>query len=319
MCSILQLLILLILAPQVAESAKDDISAQAGNPVAVQETPDPVIESSNLRLVSPGACEDAYIQHSAPLDLAVTPLMLAGDDRVYSDGSTLDSSVNIQRGGTFVHNEPGTKPDCDSDATRTVLGPNFQMLCTAPFSHLSRPRYASPPVTPDSACSQVYHIPSPGQVDLSASYTDDASNEPPNSLLFTEPMPVTFVRPVSPLPPSSPGFTNSYSMECSDDASAPPFPSLSSPVPSSSPPTFFTSSPTRYALYKSPPTSPVPTEKPSTAPSAVGSNPLKRPHSPDTVTTSVDDQGEGLGEEITKRRVRRVRFFFSSLLYSHCP
>ena len=299
---------LLTLMSQVVESAKYDVFAQTGSLAEAQDTPDTPTEHSNWHLVSPNVHRDAYIRSSASLNVTMAPLVLVENGRPDSSLSTLDSPMDIQHENDLIHSGLEVESDCGFDTTpRIVTGSLSQLLCVAAFSHLSCPRYASPPVAPDSVDSQVHHTPPPGKTELSAPGTDGSSDESPNSsLLFTGPASPTFVRPMSPLPPSSPGFTNSYSMECSDDIPIPSFPLLSSPVPSSSPPNFFTSSPTRNALCKSPPTSPAPTEKPAAVFSVVDSNPPKRPRSPDTMTTSTGDQVEGLGVETTKRRVRYI-------------
>jgi hypothetical protein len=273
-----------------------------------QDSPDPVIENLKRCLVPPGVDEDAYIQSSVSPDVTMGPLVLSQNTPA-SGVSALESSMDIQHDGVFVRSEPETDLGCGFDAThRTVTESISQLFYVVAFSRLSCPRRTSPPAVPDSSCSGTHHTPSTGETDLPASCVDDSSSEPPNSSsLSKESVSVTFTRPVSPLPPSSPGFVGDYSMEYSDYEPVPQFPSQSSPVPSSSPPNVFTSSPSRRAIDKSPPTSPGPAEKLMVVPSSVNSNPLKRPHSPETATTPADDHNEDSGEQTAKKKARYAR------------
>jgi len=272
---------------------------QAGSPVLAQDTPDPIIESSNWRSTSPGVYEDAYIQSSASLDVTETSLRPVENGRACLGVSALDSLMDIQHDSALVHSGPEVEFACGSGTTpRNVTGSISELFYVVAFSHLSRPRCTLPSIAPNSAGSQVRHTPPPSQTDLPASCISVSPDV--NSSVFTEPVSATFARPVSPLPPSSPGFINDYSG--SDGVTIPLFPLPSSPVPSSSPPNFFTSSPARLAMYNSPPTSPAP-EKPMAALSRVGPNPLKRPHSSGTMAIPADDQGEVLGEMAPKKRV----------------
>jgi len=288
--------------PQVAEPPKDDTPTQAGSPdcpIVAQDTQDPTIESLDRRSASPGVYENAYIQLSASLDATEAPLRLMESDRAYPGVSALDSPVGVQRGS-----ELEVEFGCGFGMTpSTVTGTISQLIYVIAFSHLSHPRRASPPISPYSPGFQVHRTPLPGQTDISAPYSG-ASSDIDSSSVFTEPVPATFVRPVSPFPPSSPGFINDYSV--SDDVTIPLFPLPSSPVPSSSPPNFFTSSPA-HATYKSPPTSPTP-EKPTAVFPRVGPNPLKRLRSPDTMATPAGEYDEDLGEGTTKKRVRHTRY-----------
>jgi hypothetical protein len=271
-----------------------------------QDIPDPTSGDSNRCLVFPGVYGDAYIQSTVSLDATAAPLMLTENGCASSGISALGSPMDVQHDSALVHGELETGfPSDFGAASCTVMEAITQLLYIAAFSHLSCSRYPSPSIAANSSCSEVHHIQSPGKTGPPAFCADDSPTEPPKSPpLFTEPVSAAFVGPVSPLPPSSPGFTNDYSMERSDDAPIPPLYLRSSPVRSSSPPNFFTSSPTRHALYKSPPTSPTPTEKLTAVLSTMDSIPLKRPRSPDEMATSTVDQGEGPGEETTKRKVR---------------
>ena len=271
-----------------------------------QDIPDPTSGNPNRCLVFPDVYGDAYIQSTVSPDVTVVPLMLTENGCVSSGISALDTLMDVQHDSALVPGELKTGFAFDFDAaSRTVMEAIYQLLYIAAFSHLSCSRHPSPSIVANSSCSEVHYVQSPEKTGLPDFCADDSPTEPPNSPpLFTEPVSAAFVRPVSPLPPSSPGFTNDYSMECSDDAPIPPLYSRSSPVRSSSPPNFFTSSPTRHALYKSPPTSPAPTEKLTAVLSTVDSVPLKRPRSPDVMATSTVDQGEGPGEETAKRKVR---------------
>jgi len=269
------------------EPANDDTPTQAGSPVLARVTPDPTIESSNRSSTPPGAYEGGYTQPSASLDVIETTLRPAENGRAYLGASPLGSLMDIQYDSGLE-----TEFGCGSGTTpRTVTGSISELFYVIAFSHLSRPRCASPSIAPNISGAP----PPPGQTDLLASCTADSPDV--NSSVFSP----TFVRPVSPLPPSSPGFINDYSG--SDGVTIPLFPLPSSPVPSSSPPTFFTSSPTRLSLYNSPPTSPGP-EKPTAGPSREGPNLLKRPHRPDMMAAPAGDQGGVLGEGTSKKRVR---------------
>ena len=284
---------LLIPESQVTELTKGDLPTQSGVPVT-HDIPDPTTENSNLFMVPPGVCDDAYIQPSASLDFTTGPPMLVENDRAYSGVSALDSPMD-------AHSEPEMESGSDFDTTpRTVAESVSQLFYTVAFSQLSCPRHAPLPIAPTSASFQIHPAPPSGQTDLSASCADDSSDKLPN---FAGPVAAALARPVSPLPPSSPGFIDDYSMDCSDDVPTDPFPLPSSPVRSSSPPNLFTSSPTRHALYTSPPTSPAPTEKPAAILPTANPNLLKRPRSPDTMATFAGDHGEGFGEESTKRKV----------------
>ena len=268
-----------------------------------QDFSNPSVGSSERGLVSPGINKGAYIQPSVSLDVTTEPLMIT-QNGLTSGASALKSSMDIQHDGIVMHSELETDPGCGFDMThRAVTEPISQLFYVLAFSGLSCLRHASPPTVLNSTCSETNNTLSTGQTDLSASCSDDSSDESQNSSLFKEPVSVTFVRPVSPLPPSSPGFSNDYSMECSDYEPIPLFPSRSSPVPASSPPNFFTSSPSRHVMDKSPPTSPGPAEKLAALPT-VNSNPLKRPRSPETATTPADDRSGDLGEQITKKKAR---------------
>ncbi|KAF9643554.1 hypothetical protein BDM02DRAFT_1413097 [Thelephora ganbajun] len=288
----------------VAESAKEDTSVQARSLAVAQYTSDFITEDLNWCFSSPGVDKDAYSRSSVSLDLTAVPLTLVDNDRASSDVSALDSPMDIQHDSATAHGEVKMGSGCGFDTSpHTIMEAISQLFFTVAFAHLSCPRHASPLVASDDACYQAHHTSSPVQIDLSAPRADDSSNEPNPSSLFTEPMSVSFVHPGSPLPPSSPGFINDYSMECSDDAPIPPsFPLSSSPVPSSSPSNFFTSSPTRYTPYTSPPTSPVPTQQFTAVPLTAYTNPLKRPYNSDTVATSTEDQDEGFGEEPAKKK-----------------
>ena len=295
----------------MTESAKD-ISTQVENPVVVQSFSDPSIENLERYLVSPGVNKNAYIQSSASLDVAMGPLVLA-QNGLASGISALQSSTDIQHDGVLAHSELETDLDCGFDMThRAVTEPISQLFYVLAFSRLSCPLHASPPTVPNSSCSETHHTPSTDQTELSAFCADDSSNEQPNSSsLFKESVSATFARPISPLPPSSPGFVNDYSMEYSDYGPIPPLPLQSSPVPSSSPPNLFTSSPSRHVMNKSPPTSPGPAENLTTVPSTVNSNPLKRPRSPETATTPTDDRNGDSGEQTAKkaRYARNTRIY----------
>ena len=254
-------------------------------------------------MVSPGVNQDAYIQSSTSLDVTMESLVLA-QNGLSSGVSALESSMDIQHDDVLVRSELETDSGCDFDKThRTVTEPISQLSYVVAFSRLPSPRPASPPTVLNSSGLKIHHTPSLGQTDISVSRTDDSSNEPPSSSLFKESVSVTFARPVSPLPPSSPGFIND-SMECSDYGPIPPFPSQSSLMPSPSPPNFFTSSPSSYAVQKSPSTSPGPADKLTAVPLVVNSNPLKRPRSPETATTPADDHNEDLVEQTTKKKAR---------------
>lgn len=141
---------------------------------------------------------------------------------------------------------------------------------------------------------------SPSQ-DISTSCADNLSSEQQDPLIFTEPVPVTSL--ITPLPPSSPGANNDWSMERSYDVHAPPSPLPSSPVPSSSPPNFFASSPPLDFLEKSPVTSPAPIGKLPAVLSTMYANPLKRPRSPHEAVISAGDQDD-LGEGPVKKKAR---------------
>ena len=296
---------LLTPTPQVNEPKKVDLPAQVGIADVTQDSPDPRIEDSKRCLDPSGANEDAYIQSSASLDVAMGPLILAQSGLV-SDVSALEPPMDIQHNDVLVQSELETDLGCSFDATNcTVTEPISQLCYVVAFSHLSS-RHASPPTVSNSPSSEIHRALSPGQTDLSASCADVSSNEPPNSSLFEEPVSVTFARPVSPFPPSSPGFTNDYSMECSDCGPIPPFPSRSSPVPGSSPPNFFTSSPSRYFMQTSPPTSPSPAEKLPLVPLTVKPNPLKRPHSLGTATTPANDHNGASEEQPAKKKARHT-------------
>ena len=228
------------------------------------------------------------------------------NDRTRSVVPALDSPMETQCGSALLRSGLKVEPGCDFDpALLEVTESISQLFYVIAFSHLSCPRHVLPSIALNSVSPKIQHTLYP--VQNSAPYADDSSGEPPDSLRFTEPVSAVFVRPASPLPPSSPGFTHDYSMECSDDLSIPQFPLLSSPVPSSSPPNFFTSSPTRHAPWRSPLTSPVSVEKPTTALQTVGSNPLKRPRSPGTTAASLGDQDDSLEGETTKKMVRCTR------------
>ena len=288
-------------APQVAEPAKEDTPTQIESPVLAQDTPDLAMESLDWRTASPGVYEDAYIQPSASLGATEAPLGLVENGRAYLGVSVLDSLMDIQHDSILLHSELEAESSCGVDTTPcTVTGSIPELLYVIAFSHLSRPRYASPTIAPNSADSQVHHTPPPDSADFPPPCIIDSPN-----VSFIEPLSTAFVRPASPLPPSSPSFINYY--PGSDDVTIPLFPLPSSPVPSSSPPNFFTSSPGYHALYKSLPTSPAP-EKHMPDPSRVGPNPLKRSHCQDTMETPAGDQGGVLGEGTPKKRVRYIRY-----------
>lgn len=277
------------------------MSIRTGSPVLAQDTQDPTVENLNWRPPSPGVYEGAYIQPPASLAATEAPLGLVENGRTYLGVSALDSLMDIQHDSALLSSELGAEFGCGFGTTpRTVAGSISELFYVIAFSHLSRPRCASPTIAPNSAGSQAHYTSPPGQADFPAPCSGDSLD-----VNFTEPVSAIFVRPVSPLPPSSPGFINDYSG--SDDVAIPLFPLPSSPVPSSSPPSFFTSSPARYALYKSPPTSPAP-EKPSAILSRIDPNPLKRPHSPNTMVTPAGDRGAVLGEGAPKKRVRYTRY-----------
>ncbi|KAF9782578.1 hypothetical protein BJ322DRAFT_161410 [Thelephora terrestris] len=272
-----------------------DISMEIGSPTVVQDTSDPTAKNSDWCSVSSSVAEHAYIQPSTSLGVTTVPPMLMESD-VPSCVSALDSPMDTEYDGATACSELTTGLGLDYDTTPRASGEWIsQLLYTAAFSHLSCSRCASPPVAPSSACSDFSQTSSPGQ-DISDFCADDLSNQRQNSSIFIEPVPATFARPVSPLPPSSPGFVNDCAMEWSDDVSIPVFPLPSSPVPSSSPPHLFTSSPTRGSLHISPPTSPIPAKNLEAAPSTVCVNPFKRPRSPGAVETCAGDQVDGLGE-----------------------
>lgn len=295
-CAVSQLFLQLTPAPQVTELAKDDISAQVRNPAVAQDFSDPTTDKSNWCLLSPGVNKDAYIQHSGSSDVTAAPLVPTENGLAFSD---LESPMDVQH-----DSELETESGRGCDTTHRTLMETFSLLhYVIAFSHLSCLRHASPPTVLDSACSEIDHAPSSSQAGISASYGDDSPNELSNSSsLLMESASAAFVRPTSPLPPSSPGFINDYSTECPGYASISPLPSQHSPVPSSSPPDFFTSSPTRHDMYKSPPTSPGSAEKLTVAHSTVVSpNPLKRPYSPE------NDHNEGSGEQPAKKKARHIR------------
>ena len=274
----------------MTEPVKDDISAQVGDPVVAQDFSDPIAENSTWCLLSPGVNDNAYIQSSdSDSSDVTTPPFVPMENGLTSSGvSALEPPMDVQHDGVL-----------------TITEFTSLLHYVIAFSRLSCLPCASPPTVPNSACFKIDHTPPPGQTDISASYTDDSSSELSNpSALFKESISTTFVRPASPLPPSSPGFVNDYPMEYPNYAPISPFPSQPSPVSSSSPPNFFTSSPTRHAMYKSPPTSPGPAEGHTVVHSTVSSNPLKRPHSPEAVITSLEDHNEGLEEQTAKKKVR---------------
>jgi len=267
-----------------------------------QDSPDPRIEDSKRCLDPPDANEDAYIQSSASLHITMGPLIPA-ESGLASDVSALESPMDIQHDSVLVQSEI---LGCGFDATHCAVTESISQLCyVAAFSPLSS-RHASPPTVSNNPSSEIHRALSPGQTDLSASCADVSSNEPPNSSLFEEPVSITFARPVSPLPPSSPGFTNDYSMEYSDCGPIPPFSSRSSPVPCSSPPNFFTSSPSRHVMQTSPPTSPSPAGKLPVVPLTVKSNSLKRPHSPETAETSASGHNGGSEGQPAKKKARHT-------------
>lgn len=291
---------------QVTESAKDEVSMQVDDPAVAQDFSGPTIEDSKRYLVPPGVNEDAYIQPSASLNVTATPFVLA-QNGLASGVSVLEPLTDTQHDSVLAHSGLETDFVCGLDMThRTVPEPISQLIYVAAFSHLSRPRHASPSAAPNSSCSEICHTLSPGKTDLPIPCADDTSNESPNSSLFKDSVSVTFARPVSPLPPSSPGFIYGP-MEYSDHTSIHPLPSQSSPVPTSSPPNFFTSSPHRYGIHRSPPTSPSPAEKLTAIPLTVNYNPLKRPRSPEMVATPADNQYEGMKEQTTKKKARYAR------------
>ena len=273
---------------------------QARSPVLAQDTPDPTIECLNWRSTSPGVHEDVFIQPSISLDVTETPLSSV---EVHLGVSALGSLIDIQHDSSLSHSELEVEFGCGSGTTSgTVTRSISELFYVIAFSHLSGPRCASPSVAPNNAGFQVY-TPFAGEIGPPAFCADDSPDV--DSPVFTEPVSATFVRPVSPLPPSSPGFINDYSG--ADDITIPLFPLPSSPVPSSSPPNFFTSSPARHPLHKSPPTSPAP-EKPIAVPSSVDPKPSKRPHNSDTMAIPAGDRGGFLGEGTPKKRVRYTRY-----------
>ena len=277
------------------------MSTRAGSPVAAQDPPDPVTDNLNWRSASPGVYEDAYIQPSDSMDVTTAPLGPVENGRAYLGLSSLDSPMDIQHDSALVQSELEEEFRRDFGATPcTITGSTSRLLHVVAFSHLSRPRYTSPPIALDSAGPQVHHTSPPDKRDLSGSYIGDSSDVNFSSV-SAEPLSSAFIRPVSPLPPSSPGLTNDHSS--SDDVTITPFPLPSSPVPSSSPPNVFTSSPARHALCKSPPTSPAP-EKPMAVLPLTGPTPLKRLRSPDAMTTPTGGHNAGQGEGTAKKRVK---------------
>ena len=259
---------------------------------------DPTVKHSDCYSVFPSADEHAYTQPRS--SLGITAVSLMENDSI-SCVSALDSPMDTEYDSTTVCSEPTTCSGLDCDTTpRTLMDCISRLLYATAFSHLSCSR-VSPPVSPNRPCSQIRDTPSPGQ-DTSALCADDLSNEQQNLSPFNEPVSATFARPMSPLPPSSPGFVDDCCMDWSDDVSVPPLPLPSSPAPISSPPNFFTSSPARSSPHKSPPTSPIPTRKLEAAPSIGCANPFKRPRSPGTVETTAGDQDYSLEGPAKKAR-----------------
>ena len=267
----------------------------------VPDTSDPTVKHSDCYSVPPSVDEHAYIQPRSSLGVTVVPLM---ENDSTSCVSALGSPMDTEYDNVTVCSEPATCSGLDCDATpRTLTECISRLLYATAFSHLYCSR-VPPPVAPNRPCSQIPDTPSHGQ-DTSAFCADDLSNEQQNLPLFFEPMSATFARPMSPLPPSSPGFVDDCCMDWSDDVSVPPLPLPSSPAQSSSPPNFFTSSPTRTSLHKSPPTSPIPTKELGAVPSVVRANPFKRPRSPGTAETTAGDQDYALEEPAKKARYAR--------------
>ena len=285
---------------------------QEGSQTAVQDLSGPTPGLLGYNPVSPCASECAYIQSPAVLGITATPFLLAGSDSV-SGVPVLDLPMDTEPDCVTVCDEPATNFDLGRDQTPCAISESIpQLFCVAAFSHLASPRHASPSVSQNSPSSQTNHTPFASE-DMSTSCAGDLPNEQPNSPLSTEPVSANFPHPIFPLPPSSPGMIDDYSMEYSDDVPVPslplpssPVPSLplpSSPVQSSSPPNFFASSP-RNSLGRSPPTSPGPDENLTAVPSTVHS--LKRPHSPGSATTTLGDQNDDSREGPIKKKARGV-------------
>jgi hypothetical protein len=245
------------------------------------------------------------VPETMAVDDADSTLVLVENSSTFSASSLLDSSADTRHDGATVHSELTTGFNFDCDATPSALGESIsQLFYAVAFSHLSCPRYVSQPIALDSSVPQVHRALSPGQ-DISASCADNSSNEPPSSTLFANLVPSTPPGSISPLPPSSPGFSNDSFMELSCDAPAYPSALPSSPVPSSSPPNFFTSSPTLNPLENSPPTSPVSVGKLTGVLPTSLANPLKRPRTSHTTAASPGGRDD-LGEEPVKKKVRHA-------------
>lgn len=288
---------------QVVRLVVDDVSTQAESPVAAPDLPDSTIGTSERYSVSPSADEHAYIQRPASSNVMATPLTLP-ENGLASGATVLESPTNTRHDGAITQSELETKFVYGFDTTApTVSEPPSRLPHYGVFSDVSYARCPSSPPAPNDSCSNVSRTPPPGQTDLVAPCADDSSNGLQNSVPLEESLSVTFVRPASPLPPSSPGPIND-SIECSSSTFIPPSSPISSPAPTSSPPNLFTSSPSRHAIYKSPPTSPGPVKNTTAAPPTIYSRSLKRPRSPETVITPADDQGEDSEEQTVKKKVR---------------
>ena len=271
------------------------------DPAAVYGTLDSIVEDSECCSVSPGFNGHAYIQPSIPLGVTTAPATPVENYHASACASALDSSVEAENDRAVVHSElpTGFGHDCDG-VPRTLAEAVSHLLYAAAFSHFSCSRHASPPVaSSNTGTGSRVHVP-PGR-DTSVACADDISDEQQSFPVFTNPVSAAFTRPISPLPPSSPGSIDDYPMECLDDVSVALFPLPCSPVPSSSPPNFFTSSPTHGSLDTSLPTSPVPTEKFNSASLTARANPLKRPRSPDAAKNSADDLDVSLEKPIKKK------------------
>ena len=284
---------------QATGLAGDDTSTQVWCPVVAPDLPDFTIETSERYLVSPSTDEDAYILHSASLGVVSTPATVA-ENGLVSAVSALESPTNTWDDGADMDGKPEPKLVYGLDtANPTVPEPPSRLLRSGVFLDDSHSRCLSSPPAPNDSRSEVHRTTPLGQTDLAVPCVDGSSNEPQNGLLFKESLSAAFVRPASPLPPSSPGSINGF-VEYLDSTLFSP---ISSPARTSSPPNFFTSSPSRHAALKSPPTSPGPIKMLTAVPSTIYSRPLKRPRSPETVITSADDRDGGSEEQTIKKKV----------------
>ena len=289
---------------QAEKSTKDDAPMRAASPAVVQDTPETTVDRSDCHSVSLGPEQGAYIWPSTSLDAIPAPLVSAENYSDSSAASVLDSPMDTEHDGATVHSEHTTGFGFNCDTASSALGESIsRLLYAVAFSHLSGPRCTSLPAAMNGALSQI-NSPLSLDQDMVTSCTDGLSDEQLNLSLLTESVSAPSPGSISPLSPSSPGFTRDCFMECSYGTPVLTSPLPSSPVPSSSPPNFFTSSPTPNPPGKSPLTSPVPTGKPTAAPLMMYGNPLKRPRSPHTTIGSADGQDDVAGEPAKKQKVR---------------